>query len=78
VFADLGFPDATELGFKVQLAIKVVRLLDARRLSSTAAASVLKTSPPKISALKNYKLDDLSVHELKSFSSFLDVPQGWR
>jgi predicted XRE-type DNA-binding protein len=48
VFADLGFPDAAELAVKVQLAVKVVRILDVRRLSSTAAAAVLKTSHSKI------------------------------
>jgi hypothetical protein len=37
VFADLGFPDAIELDAKVSLAVEVLRLVKARRL--TAAGS---------------------------------------
>lgn len=38
VFADLGFPDAEELDFKLALAVQVIRRIDARGLSLTSAA----------------------------------------
>jgi predicted XRE-type DNA-binding protein len=67
VFADLGFPDAAELDIKVRLAVEIVRLIDARRLSQVAAATLLKINQPKVSALKNYKLDGFSVERLMAF-----------
>ncbi len=67
VFADLGFPDAAELDIKVRLAVEIVRLVNERRLSQTAAATLLKINQPKISALKNYKLDGFSVERLMTF-----------
>lgn len=67
VFADLGFPDAAELDIKVRLAVEIVRVINARRLSQAAAARVLKINQPKVSALKNYKLDGFSVERLMTF-----------
>jgi len=67
VFADLGFPDAAELDIKVRLAVEIVKIINARRLSQVAAAALLKVNQPKISALKNYKLDGFSVERLMSF-----------
>jgi len=67
VFADLGFPDAAELDIKVRLAVEIVRLINARRLSQVAAAHLLKINQPKVSALKNYKLDGFSVERLMTF-----------
>lgn len=67
VFTDLGFPDAAELDIKVRLAVEIVRLINAQRLSQIAAASLLKINQPKVSALKNYKLDGFSVERLMTF-----------
>jgi predicted XRE-type DNA-binding protein len=67
VFADLGLPDAAELDIKVRLAVEIVRLINARRLSQMAAGALLKINQPKISALKNYKLDGFSVERLMTF-----------
>jgi predicted XRE-type DNA-binding protein len=67
VFADLGFPDAAELDIKVRLAVEIVRLINGRRLSQVAAAALLKINQPKVSALKNYKLDGFSVERLMTF-----------
>jgi predicted XRE-type DNA-binding protein len=67
VFADLGFPDAAELDTKVRLAVEINRLLAAQRLTQVTAAEQLEVSQPKISALKNYKLDGFSVERLMSF-----------
>ncbi len=43
------------------------RLLTAQKLTQVTAASQLGVSQPKISALKNYKLDGFSVERLMSF-----------
>src|SRR5258708_5272183 len=67
VFADLGFPDAAQLDIKVRLAVEIVKIINARRLSQVAAAAQLKINQPKISALKNYKLDGFSVERLMTF-----------
>jgi predicted XRE-type DNA-binding protein len=67
VFADLALPDATELDIKVRLTVEIVRVINARKLSQVAAATLLKVNQPKVSALKNYKLDGFSVERLLSF-----------
>ena len=67
VFADLGLPDAAELDIKLRLAVEIVRLINAKRLSQVAAASLLKINQPKVSALKSYKLDGFSVERLMTF-----------
>jgi predicted XRE-type DNA-binding protein len=67
VFADLGFPDAADLDIKIRLAVEIVRVVNAQRLSQVAAARVLNINQPKVSALKNYKLDGFSVERLMSF-----------
>lgn len=67
VIADLGLPDAAELDTKVRLAVMINRLLAAQRLNQFTAAAQLEVSQPKISALKNYRLDGLSVEQLINF-----------
>lgn len=67
VIADLGLPDAAELDAKVRLAVMINRLLAAQRLNQVTAAARLKVSQPKISALKNYRLDGLSIERLMNF-----------
>jgi predicted XRE-type DNA-binding protein len=67
VFADLGFPDAAELDIKGRLAVEIVRVINGRRLSQAAAARILRINQPKVSALKNYKLDGFSVERLMTF-----------
>ena len=67
VFADLGLPDAAELDTKVRLAVEINRLIAAQRLTQVTAAARLEVSQPKISALKNYRLDGFSIERLMSF-----------
>ena len=71
VFADLGLPDAIDLDTKVRLAVKINKLLSAQRLSQATAAARLGVSQPKISALKNYRLDGFSVERLMNFIAAL-------
>jgi predicted XRE-type DNA-binding protein len=67
VFADLGFPDAAELDTKALPAVEINRLIVEQRLTQAGAAARLEVSQPKISALKNYRLDGFSVERLMSY-----------
>jgi predicted XRE-type DNA-binding protein len=67
VFADLGLADAAELDTKVRLTVEINRLIGVQRLTQAAAAERLGVNQPKISALKNYRLDGISVERLMSF-----------
>lgn len=71
VFADLRLPDAEVLNTKVRLAVEINRVIAARRLSQVAAAGLLQVNQPKISALKNYRLDGFSVERLMNFLTAL-------
>ena len=71
VFADLALPDAIDLDTKVRLAVKINKLLAAQRLNQARAAALLDVSQPKISALKNYRLDGFSVERLMNFIAAL-------
>jgi predicted XRE-type DNA-binding protein len=72
VFEDLGFPDAADRQTKTRLALAVNDLLTARRLKQREIADLLGISQPKVSALKNYRLDQFSVERLMEFLTALD------
>jgi predicted XRE-type DNA-binding protein len=72
VFADLGLRDAGEKQTRVRLAVAIKAILQSRRLSQTAAASLLNVNQPKISSLVNYQLDGFSVERLMHFLNALD------
>jgi predicted XRE-type DNA-binding protein len=72
VFADLGLPNAEELGTKLRLCVAVNRILDVRRMTQVEAAQVLGVSQPKVSALRGYKLDGFSVERLMHFLTALE------
>jgi predicted XRE-type DNA-binding protein len=72
VFADLGLRDADEKQTKVRLAIAIQQIIQAPRLSQTAAARLLDINQPKISALVNYHLDGFSIERLLHFLNALD------
>jgi predicted XRE-type DNA-binding protein len=72
VFADLGLRDAGEKQTRVRLAVAINRIMEARHLSQTAAARLLRINQPKISALVNYRLEGFSVERLMNFLNALD------
>ena len=72
VFADLGLRDAGEKQTRVRLAVAINQIMEARRLSQTAAARLLAINQPKISALVNYRLEGFSVERLMNFLNALD------
>jgi predicted XRE-type DNA-binding protein len=71
VFADLGYADAEERQTKLRLALALNAILDERRLSQADAAARLGINQPKVSALRNYKLDGFSVERLMTLLTAL-------
>ena len=67
VFADLGFADAKERTLKVQLAMEVNRLLQARGRTQAEAATALGILQPHVSDLVRYRLDRFSAERLMGF-----------
>lgn len=72
VFDDLGLPDAAERQTKTRLALAVNELIKARGLKQREAADVLGIPQPKVSALKNYRLDQFSVEKLMELLTALN------
>jgi predicted XRE-type DNA-binding protein len=72
VFADLGMADAEERQTKLWLAYALNSVIDRAGLSQAAAASRLGINQPKVSALRNYKLEGFSVEQLTLLTRRLD------
>ena len=72
VFADLSFPDAEERQTKLRLAYALNTILDEQHLAQAAAAARLGLNQPKVSALRNYKLEGFSVERLMRLLNALD------
>src|SRR5258708_1048053 len=72
VFADLGFPDAEERQTKLRLAYSINQIIERRGWPQTETAWRLGLNQPKISALRNYRLEGFSVERLMRFLTGLD------
>jgi predicted XRE-type DNA-binding protein len=72
VFADLGAPDAEERRTKLKLAYALNAIMEEDRLTQAAAAAKLGLKQPKVSALRNYKLEGFSVERLMTLLNALD------
>lgn len=72
VFEDLGLPDAAERQTKTRLAFAVNEVLKSRKLKQREVAELLGIPQPKVSALKNYRLDQFSVERLMEFLTALN------
>ncbi|WP_233235465.1 helix-turn-helix transcriptional regulator [Bordetella sp. LUAb4] len=72
VFEDLGLPDAVERQTKTRLALAVDELIKSRKLKQRETAEVLGIPQPKVSALKNYRLDQFSIEKLMEFLTALN------
>lgn len=64
VLLDLGFEDAEELSAKAALALKLNTLIDQRGLSQTEAAAITGMTQPKVSQVRRYKLQNISLERL--------------
>jgi len=67
VFADMGLPDAEELGTKARLGAAIIRIVQRRGLTQAEVASSLGINQPKVSALLHFKLEGFSVERLLQF-----------
>ena len=72
VLADLGFDDAEELSAKAVLAVKLNELIDERGLSQTEAAQITGMTQPKVSHVRCYKLQNISLERLMQALVSLD------
>jgi len=72
VFEDIGFADAGERQTKLRLAFTLNGILDERKLNQSAAAQQLGLNQPKVSALRNYRLEGFSVERLMTLLTTLD------
>jgi predicted XRE-type DNA-binding protein len=64
VLANLGFDDAEELSVKAILAVKLNELIKGRGLSQTEAAAITGMTQPKVSQVRCYKLQNISLERL--------------
>lgn len=72
VLADLGFADAEEMSVKAILAVKLNELIDKRSLSQTEAAHITGMTQPKVSQVRRYKLQNISLERLMQALVSLD------
>ncbi|MHC0508249.1 helix-turn-helix domain-containing protein [Achromobacter aegrifaciens] len=64
VLLDLGFEDAEELSAKAALALKFNELIDQRGLSQLETAALTSMTQPKVSQIRRYKLQNISLERL--------------
>jgi predicted XRE-type DNA-binding protein len=67
VFADLGYARPEEAAVKAELAHKITKIIQRRRLTQAGAADLLQVDQPKVSALKRGKLSGFSLDRLVRF-----------
>ena len=71
VYADLGLPDTDEYMAKSELAVRIFKIVKARRMTQTEAARLLGISQPHVSALLNGRLEGFSADRLFRFLTTL-------
>ena len=72
VLHDLGFDDAEELSANAVLAFKLNELIRQRGLSQTEAAAITGMTQPKVSQVRRYKLQNISLERLMQALVSLD------
>jgi predicted XRE-type DNA-binding protein len=72
IFEDLRLPDAEELSAKAQIAYRICRILEERKLTQRAAADLLGTDQPRVSELLHGRLEGFSSDRLFRFLNALD------
>ena len=72
VLVDLGLDDAEELTAKATLAVKFNELVDKRGLSQMQAAAITGMTQPKVSQIRRYKLQNISLERLMQALVSLD------
>ncbi|MDP1931670.1 MAG: helix-turn-helix transcriptional regulator [Gammaproteobacteria bacterium] len=64
VLVDLGFEDAEELSVKAVLAVKLNDIIDRRGLNQTEVAGLIGMTQPKVSQIRHFKLQNISLERL--------------
>ncbi|MGE4243447.1 helix-turn-helix domain-containing protein [Ramlibacter sp.] len=72
VLSDLGFENAEELSAKAVLSIKLNELIDKRHLSQVEVARITGMTQPKVSQVRRYKLQNISLERLMQALVSLD------
>lgn len=72
VLRDLGFDDAEELSAKTMLAVKFNELIEARGLNQTEVATITGMTQPKVSQIRHFKLQNISLERLMQALVSLD------
>lgn len=72
ILAELSVDEAEELSAKVVLAVKLNELIDKRCLSQTQAADITGMTQPKVSQIRRYKLQNISLERLMQALVSLD------
>jgi predicted XRE-type DNA-binding protein len=67
VFADLGLPDADERFAKAEMAVKIARRLESRKLTQKALGDLLGASQSDVSLLVNHRFGRFSTERLMHF-----------
>jgi predicted XRE-type DNA-binding protein len=72
IFGDLKLPNAEELNAKAQIAYRICEIIQKRKLTQQAAAELLGTNQPRVSALLHGRLEEFSSDRLFRFLNALD------
>ncbi len=67
VFADLGFARPEEAAAKAELAHRITKIIERRKLTQSEAATLLEVDQPKVSALVRGRLSGFSLDRLVRF-----------
>jgi predicted XRE-type DNA-binding protein len=68
----LGVDESEKLSAKTVLAIKLNELIDTRQLSQSEVASITGMTQPKVSQVRRYKLQNISLERLMQALVSLD------
>ncbi len=72
LLVDLGFEDAEVLTAKASLAVKLNDLVERRGLSQTEVAAITGMTQPKVSQVRRYELQNISLERLMQALVSLD------
>ncbi len=73
VFTDLGFERPEEELAKARMALRINEIIKEQDLTQKEAAKLLGIDQPKVSALKNGRLEGFSLERLISFLTALNL-----
>lgn len=71
VFAELRIPNPEQYLAKAELAARILKIVQQRRLTQSTAGKLLGITQPKVSALLNGRLDGFSTDRLFRFLNAL-------